>query len=175
MWPGKQARDDGFIALDACHRRILAVVATLEDLVEDLDREGPSAASSATAASIADFLSGEARAHHVHEESFVFPALVRFSDPAIDDAIERLHEDHDRIEEAWMELEPHVQAIATGYGSCDMDVLKDGVPQLAALFREHIALEESLIYPAARARLGAAERRSIGRRLAGRVQEQSRT
>ena len=167
MWPSaKERRSDGLVAFDACHRRTLAIVGALEDMVATLDRAGPSAATCAEAASIAEFLSGEARAHHEHEERFLFPALLRGADPSLMRAVRRLHEDHDRMEEAWMELEPHVQAIATGFGTWDRDVLREGVCLLAALQRDHIEAEESLIYPELRKRLGSTDRRVLGRSLA---------
>ena len=166
MWPSaNERRSDGLVVFDACHRRTLAIVGALEEMVATLDLEGPSAATRAEAASIAEFLSGEARIHHEHEERFVFPALLRGADPSLMRAARRLHEDHDRIEEAWMELEPHVQAIATGFGTWDMDVLRQGVPLLAALQREHIEAEELLIYPELRSRLGSTDRRALGRSL----------
>ncbi len=178
MWPLSEAtRDDGFVALDACHRRMLAVMDTLEELVATIDRDGVSSPVRALAAAVADFLSTTARLHHEDEERHVFPALLCSADAELVQSVLRLQQDHGWLEEDWLELEPHLQAIATGYGCCDMDTLRHGVAVLAALYRDHIALEESLIYPEARARLGSAGRRAMGcemsaRRLAGRAAAQ---
>jgi hemerythrin-like domain-containing protein len=169
MWPSsRDAREDGFVVLDACHRRMLAAVGALEELVAAIERGYPSDADRAHASSIAEFFSTTARRHHEDEERHVFPALLAGTDEAGRDAALRLQQDHGWIEEDWLELEPHVQAIATGYGHCDADVLRQGVAVFAALLREHIALEESLAYPQARSQLGAAGRRTMGREMAAR-------
>jgi len=44
----------------------------------------------------------------------------------------------------------------------------DGFEIFSALCREHIALEESLIYPQARARMAACERQAMNREMAQR-------
>ena len=171
-WPTLIAgRDDGFVVLDACHRRTLEVVGALEDLVARLDREEASPALRASAALIAEFLSTTARAHHEDEERHVFPALLGSADAELVQAVQRLQQDHGWLEEDWLELEPHVQAIATGYGTCDLDTLRQGVAVLAALYRDHIALEEALVYPQARAQLGTAGQRAMGREMALRRSE----
>ncbi len=168
-WPTLfAAQEDGFVVLDACHRSMLERVAALEELVAAVDRDGVSPAVRESAALIADFLSTTARQHHEDEERHVFPALLCSADADLVQAVLRLQQDHGWLEENWLELEPHVQAIATGYGCCDMDTLRQGVAVLVALYRDHIALEESLIYPQARAHLGRAGRRAMGREMAAR-------
>ncbi len=49
-----------------------------------------------------------------------------------------------------------------------IEALRDGVPVLAALCHDHIELEESFIYPEARARMLGARRREMGREMAAR-------
>ena len=68
-------------------------------------------------------------------------------------------QDHDRLEEAWFDLAPHVMAIAARRGTYDIDVLRDGVPALAALYLDHIELEEAFIHPHARGRMPVPARR----------------
>jgi hemerythrin-like domain-containing protein len=169
LWPEADAeRRDGFTALDACHRRMLAVTATLERLVARIDRDGAGTDERAAAGAIADFFATTVRQHHEDEERHVFPPLLDSSDAGVVQAVLRLQQDHGWLEEDWLELEPHVQALATGYGNCDMDTLRNGVEVFAALLRDHIALEEALIYPDARARLGEAGRGAMGREMAAR-------
>lgn len=175
LWPQpRAARDDGFVVLEACHRRMLAAADALEELVQTHDRDGVTRAVRASAAVIADFYSTTARRHHEDEERHVFPALLASSDAELVQMVLRLQQDHGWLEEDWMELEPHVQAIATGYGTYDIDTLRQGVPIFAALHRDHIALEESLAYPGARARLGSSERREMGREMAARRRAERR-
>ena len=48
--------------------------------------------------------------------------------------------------------EVQLQAVAEGYSWYDLDALRAGVPIFTELYRDHIALEESMIYPEARRR-----------------------
>jgi hemerythrin-like domain-containing protein len=163
---------DAFAPLDVCHRRILAVARELEQLVASLDADRVDAESRAVAAAIADFFCTVARRHHEDEERHVFPALLASGDEALVQAALRMQTDHGWLEEDWLELEPQLQAIATGIGQCDVDVLRTGVEVFVALYRDHIALEESLAYPEARARLGAPVLRAAGREMAQRRRAQ---
>jgi hemerythrin-like domain-containing protein len=164
----RDAEPDGFAALDSCHRRMLAAMRGLEELVATLDGGDADPATRTKAAAIAKFLSSTARRHHEDEERHVFPALLRSFDTALVKSVQRLQQDHGWIEEDWLALEPHVQAIATGCGVYDIDVLRQGVPVYAALCREHIALEEGIVYPRAREVLGQQGRRAMGAEMAAR-------
>ena len=154
-------REDGFVALDACHRRMLETGLALEALIDAAER-GFSPAVRASAAAIAAFFGMTAAEHHEHEERHVFPALIASGNPDMVRAVMHLQEDHDRLEERWMELEPHVLAIAGGYG-IQLDALREGVRSFTALHRQHIRLEEALAYPVARRELGREGCRAMGR------------
>jgi hemerythrin-like domain-containing protein len=159
---------DGFDVLDACHREMLHKVEQLTDWVERLAVKGIDADTRATAASIAHFFSVTARQHHEDEERHVFPPLVRSGDPGVVHAVLRLQQDHGWLEEDWLELSPHLQAVAAGYNGYDIDVLREGAAIFAALTRDHVALEESFIYPNAREHIGTRDRREMGREMAAR-------
>ena len=158
---------DVFIALDGTHRQLLDAIGELEDLVNTIETEGITRPLQARAAAIAKTLSGAAE-HHEDEERHVFPALLARGDAALTDVVRRLHQDHGWLEENWLELGPHLQAIASGYGTWDMDTLHAGVPVLAALLRDHVALEESIAYPQARTQLSTEIRNEMGREMAAR-------
>ena len=162
------ASGSGFAALDACHRKTIELLDELASLVARLDLVGLDAQASASAARIAAFFCTTAREHHEDEERHVFPALLESADPEIVKVVLRLQQDHDWLEEAWFDLAPHVVAIAAGRRSYDIDVLREGVPVLAALSVDHMALEESFIYPQARACMPAQARRQMGREMAAR-------
>jgi hemerythrin-like domain-containing protein len=164
----RDAEPDGFAALDSCHRRMLAAMRGLEELVATLDGGDADPATRTKAAAIAKFLSSTARRHHEDEERHVFPTLLHSFDTALVKSVQRLQQDHGWIEEDWRALEPHVQAIASGCGVYDIDALRHGVPVYAALCREHIALEESIVYPRAREVLGQQGRRAMGAEMAAR-------
>jgi len=158
---------DGFISLDACHRQTFSMLEELSALVTKLEHDGPDAEIRSRAAKIAAFFSTTAREHHEDEERYIFPALVQGARPEIVQAVLRLQQDHDWLEEGWFELAPHVQAIA-GRHSYDIDTMRDCVAVLAALYHDHIELEESFIDPEARARMATDAPREMGREMAAR-------
>ncbi len=138
--------------LDQTHRRMIEVLAELRSLVGHLDADGVDAAARASAATIRDFLADNARAHHAEEERLVFPALLRDGDAELVQDVLRLQQDHGWLEEDWLELEPQLEAVANGYSWYDLDLLRQAVDVYASLYIDHIALEESRIYPAWRRR-----------------------
>ena len=159
---------DGFTALDACHRKTLSTLEDLSALVTKLEHDGLDPATCARAAKIAAFFSTTVREHHEDEERHVFPALVEGGRPEIVQAVLRLQQDHDWLEEGWFELAPHVLAVAAGRQSYDVDTMRECAAVLAALFQDHIELEESFIYPEARERMPTEGRREMGREMAAR-------
>lgn len=159
---------DGFSVLDDCHRMTLAALVRLEALLAQIERREVDAATRTIAADIVRHFSVTVREHHQDEERHVFPALASSTDGEVVQAVLRLRQDHDWLEEDWLEISPHLDAVACGQSWYDVDVLREGTAIFAALSRDHIALEESLLYPQARVRLGAGERREMGREMAAR-------
>ncbi len=138
--------------LDATHRRILQM---LDDLSRLPDLMG-TAAGAPQAAALADaacrFYGITARAHHEAEETTVFPPLLQGGDPAMLAHVRRLQQDHMWLEEDWLELEPHLQAVAHGHAGEHAEFLRTALPEFTAISRDHIAFEETLVYPEARRR-----------------------
>ncbi|TMH30687.1 MAG: hemerythrin domain-containing protein [Betaproteobacteria bacterium] len=163
---------DGFDVLDVCHRQSLIALGRLAALVSRLTKVGADEEARALAGEVVRHFSTTARVHHEDEERHVFPKLAASGDPATVQAVLRLQQDHDWLEEDWMELSPHLDAVAFGQSWYDLDLLRDGAEIFTALMRDHIALEESLIYPQARARLGHNERLEMGREMAARRRAQ---
>src|SRR5207245_902874 len=115
------------------------------------------------AAEIVRFFSATARLHHEDEERHVFPKLLACGDPKIVQAVLELQQDHRWLEVDWLELAPLLDAAAAGQSCYDLDSLREGAKVFTALSHAHIALEESCIYPQARARVHAGERLEMGR------------
>jgi iron-sulfur cluster repair protein YtfE (RIC family) len=159
---------DGFDVLDACHRQTVLALGKLAALVSRLAVHGPDAPARALAGEIVAHFSATSRQHHDDEERHVFPALLASADPGIVQDVLRLQQDHHWIETDWRELEPHLSAVASGQSWYDLDTLRDGAATFTALAHEHIALEESCIYPQARARLGGGARHAMAREMAAR-------
>jgi len=133
----------------------MRVLADLERLVGLLTRPAEEASAAVLASRACSFFNGAARSHHEDEETTVFPSLLAAAPAELLAHVRRLQQDHNWLEEDWLELEPHLQAVAHGYGRDHVDFLRAALPEFTSLYHEHIALEESLIYPEARRRLAA--------------------
>jgi hemerythrin-like domain-containing protein len=143
-------------ALDSTHRKVIVVLGELASLIERLDRNGVDDHARMLAQEICEFFSGSARQHHADEERIVFPGLLKSGDATLVQHVLRLQQDHGWLEEDWLELEPQLQAVAGGYSWYDLPMLQAALPIFEQLYRDHIALEESLIYPEARRQRAAA-------------------
>jgi hemerythrin-like domain-containing protein len=157
-----------FSVLDECHRQTLDALARLEAVVASLDDGSIEAQTRAAAAAVVRHFSTTARQHHEDEERHVFPKLAASGDVAMQQAVSRLLQDHLWLEEDWRELEPPLDAIACGQSWFDVAVLREGSEIFAALSREHIALEESCLYPVARTLLGTGEQHEMEREMTAR-------
>jgi iron-sulfur cluster repair protein YtfE (RIC family) len=166
--PGLAPARDGFDVLDVCHRQTVYALGKLAALVSRLAVHGPDPEARALAAEILLHFSTTARKHHEDEERHVFPKLLTSDDPDIVQAVFSLQQDHDWLTEDWMALSPHIDAVACGHAGFDLDVLREGAAVFTALSHAHIALEESIVYPQARASLHAGDRRAMALEMAAR-------
>ncbi len=139
-----------FDTLDRTHRAALEMLRNFDRLLDQLHDEGLTEAASRSAQAILGFFSGPGRDHHAQEEAQVFPGLLAGGDAELVHHVHRLQQDHGWLEEDWRELAPQIEAVARGYNWYDLPMLRAALPVFTELYREHIALEESLIYPAAR-------------------------
>jgi len=140
-----------FQALDAAHQQIMAHLADLAKLIDHLERNGDDAQARAEAGRIETFFSGTSRQHHLDEESTVFPGLLASGNAELVAAVNSLQQDHGWIEEDWLMLAPQLRAVASGQGGNEPEELRHTAQVFLELCHEHIALEESLVYPQARA------------------------
>jgi hemerythrin-like domain-containing protein len=159
-----------FDALDLCHRHTALALGRLAALTTQLSRGEPDPQTAELARSILDHFNVEMREHHRDEEQHVFPALAATGDAAMADTLARLRLDHGWIEQDWVELAPHLDAIANGQSWYDLDMLREAGSVFTALCHAHVALEESLIYPQARAALSVEQLRSMRTEMARRRQ-----
>ncbi|WP_394757011.1 hemerythrin domain-containing protein [Rhodoferax sp.] len=145
-----------FVALDACHQQMQMHLAELAALVRQMETSGLDATVQRQAGAIEAFFSGTARQHHAEEEKNVFPALLMSGNAELVAAVYALHQDHGWIEENWLELGPQLRAIAMGNNWFNSDEFKHAAEVFLTLCQEHIAQEESLVYPEAKALLAQA-------------------
>jgi hemerythrin-like domain-containing protein len=166
--PERYTTRDGFEILDSCHRQMLGALDTLAALVKHLELHGGDDAARAMAAEVLKFFSTTARHHHEDEERYIFPKALASPDPEMVQTVLRLQQDHHWIEEDWMELSAHLEALKAGQSWWDPALLREGSEIFIALLHDHMVLEESSIYPAARTRMLPTERQAMGREMAAR-------
>ncbi len=162
------ANADGFDILDGCHRQTLFTLGKLAALMSRLDRHGADEDARNLAREVHLYFSTTARQHHEDEERHVFPALREAADADLLQTIDRLQQDHHWLHADWMELAPQLDAVANGQSWWEIDILRDCSVIFAALSHEHIALEESIIYPQARKRIASAGKGEMHREMAAR-------
>lgn len=132
--------------IDETHREIERVLTRMERLAQLLALPAQRTQAATLAAQACSFFSGPARAHHEAEETQVFPGLLAGHDAAVRAQVQRLQQDHNWIEEDWLELEPHLQAVARGEGTRDVDFLRAALAEFTTLYREHLAVEDALLH-----------------------------
>jgi hemerythrin-like domain-containing protein len=139
-----------FESLDQTHRQVMQMLNQLTQLVDQVQATGIDDNARMLATEIRRFFDETARAHHAAEEQLVFPSLLASGDAELVQHVQRLQQDHGWLEEDWLELGPHLQAVSEGQGWFDLDILRAAVPVFSELYRDHIALEETVVYPASR-------------------------
>jgi len=139
-----------FEALDECHRQIMSHLADLANLARQIEAKGVDAAAQHQAGVIEAFFSRTSREHHAQEEKSVFAPLLALGDSALNASVHTLQQDHGWIEENWIELAPQLNAIASGNNWPDPAEFLHGVQVFVDLCTDHIALEETVVYPQSR-------------------------
>lgn len=156
----------GFDALDHAHRAALAMLGRFGELVRRLDEQGLDVEASALAAEVLGYFDGPGANHHADEERLVFPELESLQDAELSAHVRRLQQDHHWIDADWRELAPHVRAVAEGYNGYELPLLQAALPVFEALLLDHMALEERVVYPAARQARAAHQARAAAREAA---------
>jgi hemerythrin-like domain-containing protein len=140
-------------ALQSTHHDLLLALDQLTRLLREIAEQGATPELRAIAYSLTRFLDETGRAHHAEEERTIFPPLLAGGDGELVQHVYRLQQDHGCLEQDWLELGPQLDAVAHGIGGVDITSLAAAAEVYCALYREHIALEENVVYPAAQ-RLG---------------------
>ncbi len=148
--PAVPPLDPTYEALDVTHRAAQRMLAAFERLLVHLDEYGIDIQAEQAAEEILAFFDGPATQHHRDEEALVFPDLLTSGDTTLVSHVLRLQQDHGWIEEDWLALRPQIEAVAIGYNWYDLDMLRQALPRYAELYQAHIALEEQIVYPAAK-------------------------
>ena len=158
-----------FEMLEACHERVQRSVGLLERLLVHIEAHGHDASSRSAAADVLRYFDIAAPLHHEDEELHIFPPLEASADVQMRETIAQLKLDHVRMSTMWAELRQVIQAWR------DADpapaVSEDNrtlIREFARSYAQHIPLEETLVYPAARAAMASRRILEVGEEMASR-------
>ena len=146
-----------FEMLAACHERVERMLALQAKLQQHLLDKGCDEPARQAARDVMRYFDMAAPLHHQDEELHVFPPLLAGLDATLRALAERLINDHRQMEAAWVPARRVLQAITDSRSNADWCALTpaqaDALNQFAALYRQHLADENGVAYPAAQAAL----------------------
>lgn len=129
--------------LERCHRRLEEACDALGPATETQDRQ--------TIEDVAAFFDRQIRRHEDDEDGSLFPRLAAKPELAAD--IERLRKEHEH--HAGLRARFHAAIATLSSETPDWPGLTRAADELIRAYRDHVQLEESRLFPAARAALTA--------------------
>ncbi len=155
---GHQAPSAGFEApfdmLEACHERVHRMVALLQRLQKHVELQGCDAQAKQAAVDVMRYFDIAAPLHHQDEELHVFPVLMQQHDTVLHRTVQSLMDQHRSMERAWTAMRSVLQELSHGDSNQPFAALREeDVSMFAALYVQHIAIEELVAYPAARTKM----------------------
>lgn len=144
-----------FEMLEACHDRVLRMLALLERLRGHVRTHGADGQARQAARDVMRYFDQAAPEHHRDEELHVFPILLKCADPATLEVVARLRQDHLLMESAWGRARDVLARIEGGELSMPAAQDEAALDAFALLYPDHIAAEESIAYPRAAAAMDA--------------------
>jgi len=146
--------DEPLEILEACHGRIEHQLATLERLADHLPAAGLDGQARQAAATVIRYFDTAGQHHHEDEEVDLFPKLLQRADEGVQTLVSQLLDDHARMSATWGALRRVLMGIREGREEM-LD--RAAVSAFAALYRQHIARENTELLPLARRTLTMAE------------------
>lgn len=157
--------------LEACHERVQRSLNLLGRLVAYVDESGHDAQTRSAAADVLRYFDLAAPLHHADEEAHVFPLLLAQGDAPLRDAVRRLQADHLRMSELWSVVRlPLLRWCEIGCRDSLDDATREAIRHFRAMYDEHLATEEGLVFPAARTRMDNAALAAMSRQMQARRQ-----
>ena len=158
--------------LSDCHRRIEMFLGTLERVAATIDRPLASDTRTALEAALRYFREAAPK-HTADEEESVFPRLRQSRDPEVTSALatlDALEQEHRRADSL------HAQVDLLGNRCLQEGALsasqaaqfREAVAGLVAIYKEHIRVEDDLVFPIAARTLSQAEKSIIAAEMSNR-------
>jgi hemerythrin-like domain-containing protein len=158
--------------LSDCHRRIEMFLGSLEAVAKTIDQPLTEETARGLTAALRYFREAAPK-HTADEEESLFPRLREIQHSDVQAALahlEELEKDH-----RWATaVHAEVARLGQKYLSIsrlsphEAEKFRAAISQLASMYREHIRMEDSLIFPVADRLLSQTERASIAREMADR-------
>lgn len=158
--------------LSDCHRRIETFLGTLVRLSEFDGRELDDEARAALQGALKYFKEAAPK-HTADEEESLFPRMRRMKLVEVEEAIRKLdplEKEHRRADLLHAEVdELGGRWLAEGkLAAPDAQRFREDVAQLASIYKEHIRIEDEVVFPVAGRLLPAAEKAAIAREMEAR-------
>jgi hemerythrin-like domain-containing protein len=158
--------------LSDCHRRVETFLGVLEGVAGVIERPATEETNQALESALRYF--GQAAPKHTaDEEESLFPRLRQIQDPEIVTAFSRMEKLE--VEHRWAApLHDAVERLGTQYLSTgslsdtEIESFRTSVASLASMYKQHIAVEEELIFPLAARMLSDTDKTVIANEMAGR-------
>jgi hemerythrin-like domain-containing protein len=158
--------------LSDCHRRIEMFLGSLQAVAE-LIQSPLTDESRATLESALRYFRDSAPKHTADEEESLFPRLRQLQDPEIETALktlDALEGDHRKAEAL------HAEVDALGIQCLEKQCLaateaarfRRAVSDLASIYRQHIRVEDDIVFPAAKRKLSSPQSSAIADEMANR-------
>lgn len=161
-----------FELLLACHERVERSLQLLLRLCQHLKAQGLDGRARDAARDIRRYFDIAAPLHHEDEERHVFPVLEQQEDEALREVCARLRDEHQRIHAQWQVLRALLAQLDTlpdgATTALQQDMLSRASDAFVGLHKEHLRLEDQLVFPGARQGLSAARQQAMGEEMAAR-------
>lgn len=157
--------DDPLGLIRACHGRMLKLLELMERMIEYQTDKGVDKDLSDSAQKVLRYFDIAAPLHHQDEELDLFPLIQHDADlAAMAETLEVEHAHHDRL---WSQLRPALVNIVEGQSDGRLNHL---APEFIQAYRDHIAIENDQLLPAAAKLLQDTDLSPMGERMAARRQ-----
>ena len=157
-----------FEMLEACHQRVHRMLTLLGRLRAHMRDHGADVQAQQAARDVMRYFDLAAPQHHRDEELHVFPRLLAQGDPEVTKVVQRLQQDHLAMELRWAAARLVLSRIASG----DLQQLASAddaaLDEFAGLYGGHLAAEEQIAYPKAKALMDAGDLEQAGQEMARR-------
>jgi hemerythrin-like domain-containing protein len=158
--------------LSDCHRRIEMFLDSLHRVAALIDKQLADDARNALESSLRYFREAAPK-HTADEEQSLFPRLRQLHDPGVKIAIqtlEPLEREHRHADSLHVEVDK-LGKLALEEGSlraAEADRFRQAVTELASIYKEHIRIEDEVVFPLASQLLSQADKAAIAAEMADR-------